>query len=184
MSAQMNAPSEGFGQEASAGQTRPGARLSPDAFEIHLEALLQIRLECHLWKAQFIQLAGFDAPEGGAEQYRDVWDLMLAEWIPCYTVEKYQHFTPLFDEAMKDMRQRFERLMRVYDRVLPRDVKRRLLRALRQLDFASASYRWIPARSAVESPDLLFRARFKAALRLLSLIARDADQRLAAMVDS
>jgi hypothetical protein len=160
-----------------------GARLSPDAFEIHLEALLQVRLECHLWKAQFIEIAGRDITDGGG-RYRDVWDLMLAEWIPEYSPERYVRFRPLFDGALKDIRARFERLCAVYDRVLPRDVKRRLARAIRQVDFASASYRWIPARSAIEPPEILFKARFKGVIRLLSLIARDADQRLRAMVDS
>ena len=168
---------------ASAG-ARPADRLSPDAFEIHLEALLQVRLECHLWKAQFMQLTGRDAPQGDSGHYLDVWDLMLAEWIPEYSADRYLQFTPLFDAAMKDMRARFERLLHVYDQVLPRDVKRRLTRAVRQLDFAAASYRWIPARSVIEPAEALFAARFKGAIRLLSLIARDADQRLAAMVDS
>lgn len=168
---------------ASAG-ARAADQLSPDAFEIHLEALLQVRLECHLWKAQFMQLAGRDAPRGESGDYLDVWDLMLAEWIPGFSTERYLHFAPLFDAALKDMRARFERLLRVYDQVLPRDVKRRLTRAIRQLDFAAASYRWIPARSAIEPAEALFAARFKGAIRLLSLIARDADQRLAAMVDS
>lgn len=161
-----------------------GTRLSPDAFEIHLEALLQVRLECHLWKAHFMQIAGRDVPDGSTGKYLDVWELMLAEWIPAYSPEKYALFKPLFDSALKDMRTRFERLIGVYENVLPRDVKRRLARANRQLDFAAASYGWIPARSAVEPPERLFLARFKAAIRLLSLIARDADQRLRAMVDS
>jgi len=159
-------------------------RLSPDAFEIHLEALLQVRLECHLWKGQFMQLTGREARHAATGRYLDVWDLMLAEWIPPYSAERYDRFRPLFDAALKDMRARFERLLAVYDQVLPRDVKRRLTRAIRQLDFAAASYRWIPARSAIEPPEQLFAARFKGAIRLLSLIARDADQRLAAMVDS
>jgi hypothetical protein len=158
--------------------------LSPDAFEIHLEALLMLRLECHLWKAHFMQLAGREARHVSAERYLDVWDLMLAEWIPAYSPEKYERFQPLFDVAIKDMRARFERLMNVCDAVLPRDVKKRMRRALRQLDFASASYRWIPARSSIESPEALFHARFKGMIRLLSLIARDADKRLQAMVDS
>ena len=164
--------------------SQAGDRLSPDAFEIHLEALLQVRLECHLWKAHFMQLAGHDMPDGSSGKYLDVWDLMLAEWIPSYTSERFELFKPLFDVALRDMRGRFERLVNVYESVLPRDVKKRLKRAIRQLDFAAASYRWIPARSAIEPPDVLFKARFKAAIRLLSLIARDADQRLAAMVES
>ena len=168
---------------ASAG-AQTADRLSPDAFEIHLEALLQVRLECHLWKAHCLQLAGRDAPKGDSGHYVDVWDLMLAEWIPAYSAERYLQFTPLFDAALKDMRARFERLLGVYEQVLPRDVKRRLTRAVRQLDFAAASYRWIPARSAVEPAEVLFAARFKGAIRLLSLIARDADQRLAAMVET
>jgi hypothetical protein len=160
-------------------------RLSPDAFEIHLEALLQVRLECHLWKAHFMRLTGRDEPHGAkGGRYLDVWDLMLAEWIPTYSAERYATYAPLFDAALKDMRARFERLLSVYDDVLPRDVKRRLVRAIRQLDFAAASYRWIPARSVIEPAEVLFAARFKGAIRLFSLIARDADQRLAAMVDS
>lgn len=158
--------------------------LSPDAFEIHLEALLMLRLECHLWKAHFMQLAGREARHVKAHAYLDVWDLMLAEWIPEYTPERYERFRPLFDEAAKDMRARLDRIMRVCDHVLPRDVKKRIRRAIRQLDFAAASYRWIPARSAIEPPEMMFNARFKGMIRLLSLIARDADKRLQAMVDS
>lgn len=158
--------------------------LSPDAFEIHLEALLMLRLECHLWKAHFMQLAGREARHVSSHAYLDVWDLMLAEWIPEYSPERYDRYRPLFDEAIKDMRARLERLMRVCDHVLPRDVKKRIRRALRQLDFAAASYRWIPARAAIDSPERLFNARFKGMIRLLSLIARDADKRLQAMVDS
>lgn len=161
-----------------------GSRLSPDAFEIHLEALLMLRLECHLWKAHFMKLAGHEARYVSTERYLDVWDLMLAEWIPAYTPERYERLRPLFDGGIKDMRARLERLMDVCDAVLPRDVKRRIRRALRQLDFAAASYAWIPARAAIESPVMLFEARFKGMIRLLSLIARDADKRLQAMVDS
>jgi hypothetical protein len=62
--------------------------------------------------------------------------------------------------------------------------KKRIKRALRQIDFAAASYRWISARSAFEAPEVLFHARFKAMIRLLSLIARDADNRLQSMIAS
>src|SRR5918992_839195 len=165
-------------------RSEQASNLSPDAFEIHLEALLMLRLECHLWKAHFMYLAGREARHVSSHAYLDVWDLMLAEWIPNYTPEKYERFRPLFDDAIKDMRARLERLMNVCGTVLPRDVKKRMKRALRQLDFAAASYRWIPARSSIESPETLFRARFKGMIRLLSLIARDADKRLQAMVDT
>ncbi len=165
-------------------RSEPGTNLSPDAFEIHLEALLMLRLECHLWKAHFMHLAGREARHVSSHAYIDVWDLMLAEWIPAYTPARYERFRPLFDEAIKDMRARLERLMSVCESVLPRDVKKRIRRALRQLDFASASYRWIPARASIEPPEKLFEARFKGMIRLLSLIARDADKRLQAMVDS
>lgn len=169
-------------QHGSRGQESAATRLSSDPFEIFLEALLQVRLECHLWKAHFIHLAGHDLPEGTAQQYRDVWDLMLAQWIPAYSVENYQRFAPLFDNAIRDMRARFDRLSVVFSRVLPRDVQRRLDRAARQLDFAAASYSWIPARTHIDDPALLFAARFKSVIRVLRLIARDADERLAAMV--
>lgn len=180
----QNKDSEGLHMSANLESRSHAADLSPDAFEIHLEALLMLRLECHLWKAQFMQLAGREARHVSSHAHLDVWDLMLAEWIPAYTPERYERFRPLFDEAIKDMRTRFERLMRVCDQVLPRDVKKRIRRALRQLDFAAASYCWIPARSTVEPPEKLFEARFKGMIRLLSLIARDADKRLQAMVDS
>jgi hypothetical protein len=158
------------------------ARLSSDPFEIFLEALLQVRLECHLWKAHFIHLAQRELPEGTAAEYRDVWDLMLAQWIPAYSPENYQRFAPLFDNAIRDMRTRFDRLSVVFSRVLPRDVQRRIERAGRQLDFAVASYSWIPARAHIEDPAVSFAARFKSVIRVLRLIARDADERLAAMV--
>lgn len=158
------------------------SRLSSDPFEILLEALLQVRLECHLWKAHFIHLAGQNLPEGTSAQYRDVWDLMLAQWIPEYSVENYQRFAPLFDNAIRDMRARFDRLSVVFCRVLPRDVQRRLDKAARQLDFAAASYKWIPARTHIDDPAVLFASRFKDVIRVLRLIARDADARLAAMV--
>lgn len=155
---------------------------SPDAFETLLEALLQVRLECHLWKAHFMHLAGPHLPSADEGQYRDVWDLMLAQWIPAYSEEAYQRFAPLFNGAIRDMSARFDKLAIVYMRVLPRDVRRRLMKAVRQLDFASLSYQWIPARASVDPPDVLFAARFKGVIRLLRLIARDADQRLSAMV--
>jgi hypothetical protein len=155
---------------------------SPDAFETFLEALLQVRLECHLWKAHFMSIAGPNLPAADEGQYRDVWDLMLARWIPEYSEETYQRFAPLFSGAIRDMSARFDKLAIVYLRVLPRDVRKRLMKAVRQLDFASLSYEWIPARAGVESPEVLFAARFKGVIRLLRLIARDADQRLAAMV--
>lgn len=158
------------------------ARLSSDPFEILLEALLQVRLECHLWKAHFIHLSPDSLPQGASPEYRDVWDLMLAQWIPPYSPENYQRFAPLFENAIRDMRARFDRLGVVYCRVLPRDVQRRLERAARQLDFAAASYKWIPARTHIEDPAVLFAARFKGVIRLLRLIARDADERLRAMV--
>lgn len=158
------------------------ARLSSDPFEILLEALLQVRLECHLWKAHFIHLSQGSLPQGTSLEYRDVWDLMLTQWIPAYSPENYQRFAPLFENAIRDMRARFDRLGVVYCRVLPRDVQRRLERAARQLDFAAASYKWIPARTHIEDPAVLFAARFKGVIRLLRLIARDADERLRAMV--
>jgi hypothetical protein len=157
-------------------------RLSSDPFEMFLEALLQVRLECHLWKAHFIHLAGHSLPEGTSADYRDVWDLMLDKWIPEYTPENYQHYAPLFENAIRDMRARFDRLIVVFSRVLPRDVRSRLERAMRQLEFAAASYQWIPAREHIENPSILFAARFKSVIRVLRLIARDADERLRAMV--
>lgn len=158
------------------------ARLSSDPVEILLEALLQVRLECHLWKAHFIHLAETHLPQGTSLEYRDVWDLMLAQWIPPYSPENYQRFAPLFENAIRDMRARFDRLSVVYCRVLPRDVQRRLEKAARQLDFAAASYNWIPARTHIEDPAVLFAARFKSVIRVLRLIARDADERLRALV--
>ena len=166
------------GQDAASGVTR----LSSDPFEMFLEALLQVRLECHLWKAHFIHLAGHSLPEGTSADYRDVWDLMLDKWIPEYTPENYQRYAPLFENAIRDMRARFDRLIVVFSRVLPRDVRQRLERAMRQLEFAAASYQWIPAREHIEDPAVLFAARFKSVIRILRLIARDADGRLRAMI--
>ncbi len=163
--------------------SRSPVRLSSDPFEIFLEALLLVRQECHLWKAHFIHLAGHDLPEATSEEYRDVWDLMLARWIPEYSPENYQRYAPLFENALRDMRARFDRISVVFSRVLPRDVRKRLDRAARQLDFAAASYRWIPAREHIEDPAVLFAARFKGVIRVLRLIARDADERLRAMVE-
>ena len=157
-------------------------RLSSDPFEILLEALLQVRLECHLWKAHFIHLAGPSLPEGTSAEYRDVWDLMLDKWIPEYSPENFQRYAPLFENAIRDMRARFDRLSVVFCRVLSRDIRRRLEKAMRQLDFVAASYQWIPAREQVEDPAVLFAARFKSVIRILRLIARDADERLRAMV--
>ena len=157
-------------------------RLSSDTVEILMEALLQVRLECHLWKSHFIHLAERELPEGTEEQYRDVWDLMLAQWVPPYSAENYQRFAPLFENSIRDMRARFDRLSVVFCRVLPRDVQRRLDKAARQLDFAAASYRWIPARTHIDDPAVLFAARFKSVIRVLRLIARDADERLRALV--
>lgn len=172
----------GFRDSSIGQETDVASRLSSDPFEILLEALLQVRLECHLWKAHFIHLAERNLPEGTAAQYRDVWDLMLAQWIPPYSAENYQRFAPLFDNAIRDMQARFDRLSVVFSRVLPRDVQRRLDKASRQLDFAAASYHWIPARTHIEDPAVLFAARFKSVIRVLRLIARDADERLRAMV--
>jgi len=163
-------------------QSQLATRLSSDPFEILLEALLQVRLECHLWKAHFIHLAGHSLPEGTSLEYRDVWDLMLDRWIPEYSPENYQRYAPLFENALRDMRARFDRLIVVFSRVLPRDMRVRLERAMRQLDFAAASYQWIPAREQVDDPKVLFAARFKGVIRVLRLIARDADERLRAMV--
>jgi hypothetical protein len=173
---------------ASALATQPdtssdASRLSSDPFEMLLEALLQVRLECHLWKAHFIHLGGRDLPEGTLAEYRDVWDLMLAKWIPEYSPENYQRYAPLFENAIRDMRARFDRLSVVFCRVLPRDVRKRLDKASRQLDFAAASYQWIPARVHIEDPAVLFAARFKGVIRVLQLIARDADERLRLMVE-
>jgi hypothetical protein len=158
-------------------------RLSSDPFEIFLEAMLQVRLECHLWKAHFIHLSGHTLPEATSADYCDVWDLMLAKWIPEYSPENYRRYAPLFENALRDMRSRFDRLTVVFSRVLPRDVRKRLDKAIRQLDFAAASYKWIPARVHIEDPAVLFAARFKGVIRVLRLIARDADQRLRLMVD-
>jgi hypothetical protein len=174
-------PASGFLSETQT-QVQPG-RLSSDPFEMLLEALLQVRLECHLWKAHFIHLAGTPLPDGTSAEYRDVWDLMLAKWIPPYSPENYQRFAPLFENAIRDMRARFDRLSVVFCRVLPRDVRKRLDKAARQLDFAAASYQWIPARVHIEDPAVLFAARFKGVIRVLSLIARDADERLRRMVE-
>ena len=158
------------------------ARLSPDAFEILLEALLQVRLECHLWKAQFIHISGSHLPDAVPGEFRDVWELMLARWLPAYSEDNYRRYAPLFHDALKDLRSRFERLRTVYARVLPRDFRKRLIKASRQLDFAAASYSWIPARANFEDPAIIFTARFKGVVRVLRLIARDADERLAALV--
>ena len=159
-------------------------QLTPHALDSLLQALLHVRLECHLWKAHFIQLAGSDLPAPSQGAFRDMWDVMLAHWIPVYTPENYERYSPLFGAAIKDTRDRFERLRQVYARVLPRDVSRRLKQATQQLQFESAAWRWIPGRTAIENPDRLMAARFKGVIRLLSLISRDADQRLVTLVRS
>jgi hypothetical protein len=163
--------------------TNSPRRLSSDPFETFLEAMLQVRQECHLWKAHFIHLSGHALPEATSAEYRDVWDLMLAKWIPEYSPENYRRFAPLFENALRDLRARFDRLSVVFSRVLPRDVRKRLDKAARQLDFAAASYSWIPAREHIEDPAVLFAARFKGVIRVLRLIARDADERLRLMVE-
>lgn len=157
-------------------------KLTPDAFEILLEALLQIRLECHLWKANFIHIMGHSFPKDTSSEYNDVWDLMLDKAIPAFTPANYVLYAPLFDAALKEASARLQRLSAIYAQVLPRHVQKRLAKATRQLEFSVASYRWIPARAANEDPDVLFSARFKAVIRLLRLIAHDADERLEAMV--
>lgn len=167
---------------SSASTAAPAPKLTPDAFEILLEALLQIRLECHLWKAHFIHIVGHSFPKDTSSEYKDVWELMLARAIPEFSTASYLQFAPLFDEGLKEACARLQKLSIVYARVLPRHVQKRLTKAVRQLEFSIASYRWIPARAANEDPDVLFSARFKAVIRLLALIARDADERLEAMV--
>ena len=178
----MSADSSDLSLNASPTPSAPVEKLTPDAFEILLEALLQIRLECHLWKAHFIHIVGHSFPRDTANEYKDVWELMLARAIPTFSPSAYIQFTPLFDEGLRETSARLQKLSIVYARVLPRHVQKRLTKAVRQLEFSIASYRWIPARAANEDPDVLFAARFKAVIRLLRLIAQDADQRLEALV--
>jgi hypothetical protein len=91
----------------------------PDQSELTAEALLEASLDCHYWKVLFMSLRDAGLPDGKPGEFVDVWDLMAARWIPEYSPAAFQRYYPLFDAGLREVQQRFDRLVQLFPDVLP-----------------------------------------------------------------
>lgn len=155
---------------------------APAKRELGAEALLEATLDCHWWKVQFMSLADHPLAEGKPGEFCDVWDLMAELWIPKYTKENYERFTPLFTRGLAQIQSRFDRLIQLFPDVLPADFRSLLLRANRQLEVEGSVYVQLPALCTAsvikpENANSFFYTRFAEVVRVLRSVSREADAR-------
>ncbi|WP_169978435.1 HNH endonuclease signature motif containing protein [Tautonia rosea] len=155
-----------------------------DASKLELvsEALLEASLDCHNWKIRFIFMAGpNNLPQGNADDALDIWDRMSEHWIPKYSEANYQRFKHLFDEGIRAVQERFDRLIHLFPDALPADFRILLLRANRQLEVERSVYLQLPALFggvvSVEESESFFCTRFTEVVRVLRDVSREADRR-------
>ena len=163
--------------------SRPGERLEYRPHSLVSEALLEASLDCHYWKILLMETLSQRAPlpDGAEGEFVDVWDLMEAKWIPSYSSENYRLFTPLFMEGLTETRRRFDRLLTLFQRVLPSEFQAQLVRGGRQLSVEQQAYIFLPSLPTVAGTQVdlneMFRGRFVGAIDVLRRCSREADRR-------
>lgn len=149
------------------------------------EVYLEVSLECHRWKNQYMVRYPNQFMNGPGGQYRDIWDKMITEAVHPYSVAEWERYRALFENGMPYLQLRLDRIVTLYDSVLPADFKLYLLRIGRELTSIRFSYLHLPDFLAMErpesvpapDPDAVFRLRFVEALTPLRELAREADRR-------
>ncbi|MGA2032874.1 MAG: HNH endonuclease signature motif containing protein [Thermoguttaceae bacterium] len=116
---------------------------APGKLELASEAFLEAILDCHRWRNHFMSLAEPNLPVGKPGEFTDIWGLAELR-IPKYAEDTYRHFLPLFVEGLRQVQNRFDRLMQLFPDVLPPDFRSLLVRANRQLDIAQSVYSALP----------------------------------------
>ncbi len=147
------------------------------------EALLEASLNCHHWKLQFMSIRGSMTSSGGPE-FADVWDAMAATWVPEYSAETYEQFSPLFNEGLREIERRLDRVVQVFHDVLSPGFRIELARATRQLEAEHVVYRHLSRYGQSETAAMLFKARFTGVITVLSALARSADRRRSTVLEA
>jgi hypothetical protein len=156
--------------------------------ELVSEALLAAAQDCHGWKVYWMRLACSSLTLSVEREPGDVWDAMLAQWIPAYTIESYDRFAPLFSDGLWIVHGRIDRLLHVFQNVLPSDFRCQLVRAQRQLDTEAHAYAALPSliahgTFADEATHGFFRSRFEGVIRVLRGVAREADRKRSLLLE-
>ena len=159
---------------------------APEKRELASEAFLEASLDCHSWKNSFISIAGTNVHVGEPGEFVDVWDHMAEMWIPKYTEDTYRLFLPLFDQGLREVQARFDRLIQLFPDVLPADFRTLLVRGHRQLRTEGSVYMCFPdlIRGGVidaDSTNQFFYGRFFGVVRVLREIAREAHRKREAL---
>jgi len=151
----------------------------PTKQALQSEVYLEVSLDCHSWKVQFMRLRGAAFPSGSQGEYQDVWDAMKALWLPTYTPEAYELHRPLFEVTLRVVQERIDRAALLYADVLPFDFRATLLRANRQLTVEREVYGFIPQLEALSAGEAegTFRGRFVGTIQVLTSLSREADGR-------
>jgi hypothetical protein len=147
------------------------------------EALLEASLNCHHWKLQFMSIRGSMTSSGGPE-FVDVWDAMAATWVPEYSAETYKKYSPLFNEGLKEIERRLDRVVQVFHDVLSPEFRTELARATRQLEGEGVVFRHLIGYGQSDTAAMLFKARFTGVITVLSGLARSADRRRTALLEA
>lgn len=174
--------------------TRPDERVSPAPKPLLGEAYLEVSLDCHSWKNAFLDIHGWEIPQTPlplgdvlTNERLDVWDAIAAHCVPSYSEQNYSKYRDLFLAPLILVKSRFDRALTVFQHVLPHDFQAELVRGARQLGVEFQTYGHIPSLlKAVPGFEVesLFRSPFVAVIETLKAIARDADQRRAALIQS
>ena len=160
---------------------RPGERLTLKPHSLTSEALLDATLACHLWKNTFMSMHGEELPRAEPGQFVDVWDLMAAKWLPQYTPETYARYLPLFAQHLDEIRRRLDRVLALFQNVLPRDYQAEIARACRQLEVEQHGYLLLPSLQSTfpkhADPNIWFHSRFVGVIHVLRRCSREGDRR-------
>jgi hypothetical protein len=151
-------------------------------FDLQQRVLLEISLNAHSWKNQYMTKYPGQFREGTfprTRSYEDVWEMLLDVAHHPYSQESWRGYLNLFTGAMTELTDRFERIVMMHGGELPAAMKLAILEANSQLRVESGVYQALPQlidSLGLHNPDDFFLDRFHSTIRILTKVSRLADE--------
>lgn len=151
-----------------------------EELEYRQQVLLEISLIPHQWKIEYMALypGHFQNTEYNSEiEGGDVWDAMTKCGVHTYSLEEWEKYKVLFDNVIRYVIDRLERILMIYGDAVPSYVKLAILRSNSQLQLTRTVYLTMPNIFEIKPENSsYFTMRFAEVIQILSKLSRLADK--------
>lgn len=150
------------------------------SIEYQQQVLLEIRLAPHTWKVHYMTLypghfqnTGYSSAERGG----DVWDMLSEFPVHRYSVDEWQKYVSLFDDAIMAVIARLNGILTAHGNVVPVSLKLAIMRSNSKLEVERSVYLQLPQIiNRFSDEDSTFAMRFTETIKPLSSLARFRDK--------